>query len=244
MRSVGIELGRHRKAGLLHFEATRPSVHGFEMHLARMNRDIETIEPSIIVVDPISAFRGPSAEIHATLVRLADICKTRGITSMFTSLSGSGELMTDSDRSVSSLMDSWVSLTNMEANGELNRILCLLKSRGMSHSKQLREYRLTDDGIELIDAYVGPDGVLTGTARLAQEARERESALARGQATERRRREVARRRDSVEREMTEMRAAIEAEEAEVATLVEQEEARESAFGTDRSTMATHRGAHP
>ena len=241
MLSVGIELGRHRESGRLNFEATRPSVYGFEMHLARMNRDIETIDPSIIVVDPISAFRGPSTEVHATLVRLADVCKTRGITSVFTSLSGPGDLMTETDRSMSSLMDTWVSLKDMEANGELNRVLYLLKSRGMSHSKQLREYRLTDDGIELIEAYVGPEGVLTGTARVAQEAREREAALVRDQTTERRRREVARKRASVEREVAEMRAAIEAEEAEVATLVEQEEARESAFGTDRTAMAMHRG---
>ena len=241
MRSVGIDLGRHRQSGLLRFEATRPSVYGFEMHLARMHRDIDHFEPSILVVDPISAFRGPSTEIHATLIRLADICKSKGITALFTSLSGAGELMDESDRSISSLMDSWIALKDQEANGELDRVLYLLKLRGMSHSKQLREYRLTDAGIELVDAYVGPDGVLTGTARLAQEARERESNLSRRHAIERRRREVARKRALVEREMTEARAAIEAEEAEVATLIEQEEARESAFGADRLTMAVRRG---
>ena len=244
MRSVGIDLGRHRQSGLLHFEATRPSVYGFEMHLARMNRDIEIVRPTIVVVDPISAFRGPMAEIHATLVRLADICKTKGITSAFTSLSSSGEFMTDGDRSLSPLMDTWISLRDTEANGELNRVLYLLKSRGMRHSKQLREYRLTDQGIELVGAYVGPDGVLTGTARLTQEARERQDALARAHATERRRREVARKRATIEREMAEMRAAIEAEEAEVATLIEQEEARETTFGTDRSAMALQRDARP
>ncbi len=244
MRSVGIDLARHRQSGLLQFEATRPSVYGFEMHLARMNRDIETIEPAIVVVDPISAFRGPEAEIHATLIRLADICKTRTITSLFTSLSSSGDLMTENDRSVSSLMDTWISLRDVEANGELNRLLYLLKSRGMGHSKQLREYRLTDDGIALIDAYVGPDGVLTGTARLAQEAREVHATLARSHATERRRREVARKRATIEREIAEMHAAIEAEEAEVATLIEQEEARETAFGADRSAMAVRRISRP
>lgn len=244
MRSVGIDLGRHRESGLLHFEATRPSVYGFEMHLARMNRDIETIQPTILVVDPISAFRGAPAEIHAVLIRLADICKMKGITSVFTSLSSSGDLIGDNDSIVSSLMDTWISLRNMEANGELNRVLYLLKSRGMSHSKQLREYRLTDHGIDLIEAYVGPDGVLTGTARLAQEARERQATLARGHATERRRREVAGKRATIEREMAEMRAAIEAEEAEVATLIEQEEARETVFGTDRSAMAVERDSRP
>ncbi len=244
MRSVGIDLARHREAALLRFEATRPSLYGFEMHLARMNRDIERFEPSILVVDPISAFRGPSAEIHATLIRLADICKTRGVTALFTSLSGSGFGMDESERGISSLMDTWISLNDVEANGERNRALYLLKSRGMSHSNQTREYRLTNHGVELIEAYVGPDGVLTGTARLTQEARERQDELARRQETERRRRQVARKRAAMERETAEMRAAIDAEEAEIATLIEQEEARERSFDADRTRMATLRGTRP
>ena len=105
MGSVGIDLQRHRDAGLLKIEAARPSLFGFEMHLARMHRDIETFDPSVIVVDPISAFRGPVVEVNATLLRLADICKSRGITALFTSLSSSGDSMSDSERNVSSLMD-------------------------------------------------------------------------------------------------------------------------------------------
>lgn len=241
MKSVGIDLGRHLEAGLLRFEAARPSLYGFEMHLARMNRDIEQFAPTTLVVDPISAFRGPSTEIHATLIRLADICKTKGITTLFTSLSASGEQMDESERSVSSLMDTWISLKDLEANGERNRVLYLLKSRGMNHSKQLREYRLTDQGIELVDAYIGPDGVVTGAARLAQEARERDAEIQRRQMTERRRREVARKRAATERQIAELRSAIEADEAEIATLIEQEEARETVIGADREAMAISRG---
>jgi circadian clock protein KaiC len=242
MRSVGIDLAPRVEAGLLRFEAARPSLYGFEMHLARMNRDIEQFAPSLLVVDPISAFRGPSTEINATLIRLADICKTKGITAVFTSLSASADEMDESERSVSSLMDTWISLRDIEADGERNRVLYLLKSRGMNHSKQLREYRLTDHGIELIDAYVGPAGVLTGSARAAQEAREREAELSRRQATQLRRRELARKRAAIERQIAELTALIEAEESEVATLIGQEEARESALGTDRAAMATRRGA--
>jgi len=242
MRSVGIDLAPRVEAGLLRFEAARPSLYGFEMHLARMNRDIEQFAPSLLVVDPISAFRGPSTEIHATLIRLADICKTKGITAVFTSLSASADEMDESERSVSSLMDTWISLRDIEADGERNRVLYLLKSRGMNHSKQLREYRLTDHGIELIDAYVGPAGVLTGSARAAQEAREREAELSRRQVTQLRRRELARKRAAIERQIAELTALIEAEESEVATLIGQEEARESALGTDRAAMATRRGA--
>ena len=241
MRSVGIDLGPPVEARLLRFEAARPSLYGFEMHLARMNRDIEQFAPSVLVVDPISAFRGPSTEIHATLIRLADICKTKGITAVFTSLSASADQMDDSERSVSSLMDTWISLRDVEADGERNRVLYLLKSRGMNHSKQLREYRLTNNGIELIDAYIGPDGVLTGSARLAQEAREREAELSRRQTTELRRRELARKRAAIERQIAELTASIEAEESEIATLIGQEEAREIALGGDRAAMATRRG---
>ena len=241
MRSVGIDLRRHIDSGLLAFEAARPSLYGFEMHLARMNRDIERVRPDNLVVDPISAFRGPSLEIHATLVRLADICKTHGITAVFTSLSAVGDQMDETERSVSSLMDTWLSLRDAEANGERNRVLYLLKSRGMNHSKQLREYRLTNDGIRMVDAYVGPDGVLTGSARIAQEARERENELTRRQAIERRRRELNRRRIATERQIEELRAALEAEESEVNMVIQQDEARETAFGSDRDAMAITRG---
>lgn len=237
MRSVGIDLREPIDAGLLVFEAARPSLYGFEMHLARINRDIERVNPAVIVVDPISAFRGPSMEIHATLVRLADICKLHGITAVFTSLSAASEPMDETERSVSSLMDTWISLRDLEANGERNRILYLLKSRGMNHSKQLREYRLTDHGVELIDAYLGPDGVLTGSARVAQQARDREAGQTRSENTERRRRELERKRAAAERQILDLRAALESEQSEVAMLIAQEDARAGARSDERTQLA-------
>jgi circadian clock protein KaiC len=243
MNSVGVKLKSHRETGLLRFEAARPSLYGFEMHLARMNRDIERFDPKVIVVDPISAFRGPHLEIHATLVRLADICKSRGITAVFTSLSSVGDQMNESERSVSSLMDTWISLSDMEANGERNRVLYILKSRGMNHSKQLREYELTDDGIHFIDAYIGSEGVLTGTARLAQEAKERQAGMVRQQNTEKLRRELVRKREATERHIAELHADLAREEDEVDTIINQEEAREAMLGSDRSKMAAVRGHH-
>jgi circadian clock protein KaiC len=243
MRSVGIDLRPHLKSGLLKFEAARPSLYGFEMHLARMHRDIEQFKPTAIIVDPISAFRGPSAEIHATLVRLADICKTRGITAIFTSLSAVDEQMSESERSVSSLMDTWISLRDIEADGERNRILYLLKSRGMSHSKQIREYELTDDGIHMTEPYLGPKGVLTGAARMAQEAREREAEQDRLELTEQRKRQISRRRDALERRIAEMRAALDAEEDEVSKLVEHQNTRKASAASDRAAMARKRGGN-
>lgn len=241
MRSVGINLEEHLKSGLLRFEAARPSLFGFEMHLARMNRDIEQFEPATIVVDPISAFRGPSSEIHATLIRLADVCKTKGITALFTSLSADADQMNESERSVSSLMDTWIALHDVEADGERNRILYLLKSRGMSHSKQIREYELSDGGIHLTEPYLGPEGVLTGAARMAQAAREREAERERIEVTERRKREMMRKRDALERQIAEMRAALEAEEEEVSELVEYQGLRSASVTSDRAAMAKKRG---
>ena len=242
MRSAGIDLQQHRDSGLLKFEAARPSLYGLEMHLARMNRDIEDFDPNAVVVDPISAFRGVQSEIYATLLRLADICKGRGITGIFTSLSLAADHVTESDRGVSSLMDSWISLTDVEASGERNRVLYVLKSRGMKHSNQMREYLLTDHGIHLIEPYVGAHGVLTGSARLAQEAAERDSAIERTQASARRHRDLSRKRATIERQIAEMHAMLQAEEEEAAMVREQEQVHEGVLTEDRVAMAVKRGA--
>ena len=242
MRSAGIDLQRHVDSGLLKFESARPTLYGLEMHLTRMNRDILEFGPSAVVVDPISAFRGVQSEIHGTLLRLADTCKERGITAFFTSLSLASDHANEADRGVSSLMDTWISLTDVEASGERNRVIFVLKARGMSHSNQMREYLLTGEGIRLVDPYIGPEGVLTGAARQAQEARERAEALARAQATERRFRELGRRRDAIERQIVELRAGIDAEQSEEAMLASQEALREHNITADRAAMAQKRGA--
>ena len=242
MRSAGIDLQKHIDSGLLVFESARPTLYGLEMHLTRMHRDIDQFQPFAVVVDPISAFRGVQSEIHATLLRLADICKERSITAFFTSLSLASDHANEADRGVSSLMDTWISLTDVESSGERNRVMFVLKARGMSHSNQMREYLLTGDGIRLIDPYVGPEGVLTGAARQAQAARERDQATARAQATERRYRELDRRRHAIERQITELRAGIEAEQSEAEMLATQEAIREETIIADRAAMATKRGA--
>ncbi len=242
MQSAGIDLQKHVDSGLLVFESARPTLYGLEMHLTRMHRDIDQFQPSAVVVDPISAFRGVESEIHATLLRLADICKERGITAFFTSLSLASDHATEADRGVSSLMDTWISLTDVESSGERNRVMFVLKARGMSHSNQMREYLLTADGIRLIDPYVGPEGVLTGAARQAQAARERDQATARAQATERRYRELDRRRSTIERQIAELRAGIDAEQSEEEMLASQEALREETILSDRAAMASKRGA--
>nr|WP_294503708.1 circadian clock protein KaiC [uncultured Rhodopila sp.] len=239
--SVGIDLRRWADAGLLRFEAARPSLYGLEMHLARMQRDVAEFQPSVVVVDPISAFRGPIAEVHATLLRMVDLLKSVGITGLFTSLRTTGSLHDGTDQALSSLMDSWIKLMDIEANGERNRVLYVIKSRGSSHSNQVREYRMTDSGIELIEPYIGPEGVLTGTARITQEAREQAAAERRQRDIEQRRRASERRQDALERQIAELSAALEAEHDEARALQLADAAHDAGLSRDRSAIAARRG---
>lgn len=241
-QSIGIDLGRSIDAGLLRLEAARPSYYGLEMHLARMHREIEAFAPTIVVVDPISAFRGPAVEVHATLLRLMDLMKDEGTTTIFTSLRSGGSLLEGTEQGLSSLMDVWIRLADIEADGERNRLLHVIKARGMSHSNQVREYRITDAGFELVEAYVGPHGVLTGTARVIQEARERAEAERQAAEREKRLREIARRRAAAERQIAELHAALEADEAEERHLVQTEEASLRSRAADLATVSVRRGA--
>lgn len=240
-RSIGLDLARHVESGLLRFEAARPSLYGLEMHLARMHRDIDRFEPSLVVIDPLSALRGPPAELQATMLRMIDMLKSRGITAVFTSLREDGEIDHDSAIGVSSLMDAWIKLLNVEANGERSRTLYVIKARGMRHSNQVREFTLSSEGVALIDAYIGPAGVLTGTARVVQEAAEAAAALRREQESHRRRRDAERRRQSLERQIDELRATLEAVEEEEAVLVSEDEMREAVLTGERRILAARRG---
>ncbi|WP_425228783.1 circadian clock protein KaiC [Sphingomonas sp.] len=241
MRSVGIELQAHLDSGLLRIEAARPSLFGLEMHLTLMNRIIEQLDPQVVVIDPISALRGPLSEVHAMLLRMIDLLKVHGVTALFTNLTGV-QASDHADLGLSSLMDSWIGLHHVEANGERNSTLFVLKSRGMSHSNQVREYRITDHGVTLIDAYIGAAGVLTGSAREMQEARERDDKLARVQEADRRRRAFHARRAAAERQILETRAALDAEQAELDELTGEAAGREDRIDADRAAMASHRGA--
>jgi circadian clock protein KaiC len=241
LRSVGIDLTKHVESGLLRFESARPSLFGLEMHLVLMMREIDKFNPSIVVVDPISAFRGTLSEVDSTLLRLVDLLKVRGVTALFTNLVGSLDLDMSVTR-LSSLMDTWIGLHDIEANGERNRGLYLLKSRGMSHSNQIREYLLTDRGVELVDPYIGAEGVLTGSARLSQEASEKAAILQRQQAVARRRREFDSRHAATERQIVDMRTALEVEEEELEASARQGEAEEAELEGGRTAIAARRGA--
>ncbi|MDP9441365.1 MAG: circadian clock protein KaiC [Actinomycetota bacterium] len=198
MSSVGIDLQQWVDAGLLEFRCSRPSILGLEAHLFSMQKSVDKFTPSVVVMDPVSDFLrvGTGAEVAAMLMRQVDFLKGRGVTALFTSLNADNE-PTRADQQLASLVDTWLHVKNTEGNGEHNRVLYVLKSRGMAHSNQIREFLLTSRGIELADVYVGPQGVLTGSARQAQEAKERSDGVARLEDLEQRRLSLERRREAV-----------------------------------------------
>ncbi len=240
--SIGLDLEAQVAAGRLRIHGSRPALYGLEMHLARMYRDVTEFKPSVVVVDPISAFRGPTYEVHATLLRLIDMLKSAGITAMFTSLAEGEASAPGADQGLSSLMDVWIRLANSPAEGEHNRLMHIVKARGMSHSNQVREYRMTDTGIDLIDPYVGPAGVLTGAARITQEARDLADAERRTQDIARRHRDAARRRATVQRQIADLNAALESEHEEQKVLIAEAEAQEAELARVRTAIIARRGA--
>jgi circadian clock protein KaiC len=199
MSSVGIDLQQWLDAGLLRFHCFRPNHLGVEAHLFTIQKLVEEFDPAAIVKDPVSDLLriGTAADVSALLTRQVDFLKARGVTALFTSLNADEEQV-QTDQQIASLVDTWILVKTMEGNGELNRILHVRKSRGMAHSNQIREFLLTSAGIELADVYVGPEGVLTGSARQAQEAKERTDGTARHDELEQRRAHLERRRESVE----------------------------------------------
>jgi circadian clock protein KaiC len=244
MRSVGLRLDRHVKAGNLRFDAARPTLLGLEGHLARMHRAFRDFRPRMVVLDPISNLSGAGDEdsAKAMLVRLIDFFKSHGVTLVMTNLTEGGKALEKTDVGISSLVDTWILLRDIESSGERNRGIYVLKSRGMAHSNQIREFRLTNRGIVLTDVYLGPEGVLTGSARVAQELREKAAARERARELERRRRELARRSSELDAEIEEKRRAFRLELEESGVQVDEDGARERRLTAAREEMARSRGA--
>jgi circadian clock protein KaiC len=217
MSSIGIDLERWVEGGLLRFHAARPTAHGLEMHLGVIHSLIEEIKPQVMVVDPITNLNtvGTGADVKAAITRLIDFLKREGITTLFISLTTDGKNAEQTDVGVSSLMDTWLLLRNLEHNGERNRGLYVLKSRGMAHSNQIREFVLTNRGVDLVDVYTGPAGVLTGTSRAIQEGKDRAEARRRQAEIDQRERELQHKRASHAARVTAEREEFAAQEQEL-----------------------------
>ena len=237
MKSIGIDLGQWVDKGLLEFHATRPTLFGLEIHLVTMYKLVNEFEPDVVIFDPVSNLItvGSPDEVKSMLMRLIDFLKSKRITALSTSLSIMGHIETDVG--VSSLMDTWIDLKAIEINGERNRTIDIIKSRGMEHSNQLREFQLTDDGIKIVDVYLGPAGMLTGSARISQIALEKAEESMRQQEIEQKQREIERKRKTTEAQITEIKSQFKAEEEELKRSLKQEKLKEELLKKDRLKMA-------
>lgn len=242
MKSIGIHLEQWEKKGLLQFHATRPTLYGLESHLTTSIKLINNFKPSVVIVDPINGFMidENQTEVKNMLLRLVDFLKMRHITAFFTSLTTSSDKLENSDVYVSSLIDTWLLLRDIEIGGERNRGLYVLKSRGMAHSNQIREFKLTNSGIELVDVYVGIDGVLTGSARLSREMEDDAEKLLRQQEIGSKQFSLERKRDAMEAQILVLRAEFEAEESESLKIIGIEKARNESFKKVKVEMAKSR----
>lgn len=244
MRSIGIDFVPWLKRGLLRFDATRPTFYGLEMHLLRMHKLVTETQARVVVVDPITSYTslGDLLEVKSMLNRLIDFFKSRQVTALFTSLTEGRSALEQSEVGISSLMDTWILLRPIESNGERNRGIWILKSRGMAHSNQIREFLITDHGIDLADVYLGAGGVLTGTARAVQEAKEKAEALLREHEIKRKQRDMERRSKALEARMAALRTQFEIEKEELEKEIKEQKRREGVLNEDRAGMAVRRKA--
>jgi len=244
MRSIGLRLEPLVQRGCLRFHAARPTLCGLEMHLATMFREIAAFRPSVVIVDPITSLltAGTDYETKGMVTRLIDFLKAGQVTSLFTSLTHGGHALQQSEIAMSSLMDSWMLVQDFEGNGERNRVLYVLKARGMAHSNQVREFLISNRGIDLVDAYIGPSGVLTGASRVAQAAREKAEALAGQQEAARRKRELEHKRGTLEQRIAGLRSDYETEELDLRRLDEQAGTRTRVLTAERTELARLRQA--
>lgn len=242
MRSIGIELQPWVKKGLLQIHSNRPRFGGLETHLAMKHKLVSKFKPQVVILDPLnSLIIGDNAiEVQSMFTRLLDFLKTSRITGLFTNLTASDSSVEQSDVSISSLIDTWLILRDIDTGGERNRGLSILKSRGMAHSNQIREFLLTDHGVELRDVYVGASGVLTGSARLTQEAQDQALQMLQIQEIERRQLELKSKRQALEAQIGALRASFEVQQNESLRITGQELAQGAQLAQGRLDMGLSR----
>jgi circadian clock protein KaiC len=238
MTTIGLDLQQWVKKGRLQFQTVRACHFGLEMHLAGIIKFITEFAPEVVIIDPVSGLdtSGTSLEVKAALMRLVDCLKQKGITAMLTDVGGDAL----GDAAISSLVDTWLVLRDLESNGERNRGLHVLKSRGMGHSNQVREFMLSDTGIQLTDVYIGPSGMLTGSARVAQEGRERAERVSLDEEIERQQLALECKRAALEGQIAALRAEFSAEEATIAHIFSQGKQREASLALDKVAMGRSR----
>ncbi len=244
MRSIGIDLDRWKKKGLLQFYCSRPTTHGLETLLLQMHDLISQFEPQVVIMDPASAFTlvGNPTEINLMLTRFLDFLKARKVTTLLTTLTSGAMPLAATESGISSIVDTCLMLREIESNGERNRGIYILKSRGMAHSNQIHEFLITDRGIDVLDVYTGSAGVLSGTARLTQEAKDKAENRSRELEIQRKRRELKRRRKELDENIESLKRRFEAETEQLESLLEEEASRSRILTDDRRQMGRMRRA--
>jgi circadian clock protein KaiC len=242
MRSVGVDLQPHLDSGRLRIIAQRPFLYGLEMHLVSMHKEIDRFRPGVVIVDPISNLvsAGTPREVTAILTLLIDFLKGEGITGFFTVLTENGGRLETSDVGISSLIDTWMLVRDIEVSGERNRGLYVLKARGMNHSNQIREFILSGKGIKLVEVYLGPAGMLTGSARVALEEQERDARMRQSDESDLKLAQLEHKRKAMEAHIEAMRAEFEADSAAVKKAVSLDDKREKRLVDNKSAMAKSR----
>ena len=243
MLSIGMDMQKHVNDGLLHFYASRPTLNGLEMHLVAIHKQIRKIRPAVVVLDPITNLItvGSVSEVKSMLIRLIDFLQEEQITVMFTALTLNNVINEQTDEGVSSLVDAWLKVSDIEFNGERNRGLYIMKSRGMKHSNQVREFVITSEGLELIDVYLGPDGVLTGSAREAQQMHEETGKVIYDHSLSRKDREIERKRKALEAKIATLQSEFESVEEELNKVYVEEDLVKEVAEKTRREMTKLRG---
>jgi circadian clock protein KaiC len=242
MHSIGIDLKKHVDSGLLQMHAARPTLYGLEMHLVAIHKKIRKFKPKAVVLDPITNLVtvGSVSEVKSMLIRLIDLFQGEGITVLFTALSLNTIVSEQTDEGISSLVDAWLLVRDIESNGERNRGMYIMKSRGMKHSNQIREFIITDDGLDLVDVYLGADGVLIGSAREEQQLSERTGEVLRSHALSRKDVEIQRKRKVLEAKIASLKEEFESVQDELNKSYIEDELKKSIMEKNRKQMTEHR----
>ena len=244
MKSIGIDLKKHIDAGLLEMHASRPTLNGLEMHLVSMYKKIKQFKPKIVILDPITNLVtvGSVSEVKAMLMRLIDFLQSEQITVLFTALSLNTIVNEQTDEGVSSLVDAWILVRDIESNGERNRGMYIMKSRGMKHSNQVREFIITDTGLDLVDVYLGNDGVLIGSAREAQQLEALTDARLRKLASSRKDIEITRKETVLNAKIASLEEEFESLKDELNKVYVEEELKRSVIEENRLALVQKRNA--
>jgi circadian clock protein KaiC len=245
MVSIGIDLGKWSDKGLLQVHSQRSTLYGLEHHLIHMQQLINEVKPTVVILDPISNFFevGSTRDVKFMLSRLNDMLKGNGITALFTYLSSSGDsTLEGTAMAISSLADTWLLLRDIELDGERNRGMYILKSRGMAHSNQIREFVLSSKGIDLLDVYVGPEGMLTGSSRITREAADLEFESVLKKKVENLNANLEKRRAVMEAEIAKIRSEFESEKEKLADMIHGEKMKLKSLTAGRNAMAFSRKA--